>query len=445
MDWADTPEQATFRREVRDFIRERFPDNYPPDLDAEQSVEPEDIPGYNWPADRVSPDPERRAAAREWADALAERGWVAPHWPQEYGGAGLGVLEQFIYNEEMARARVPMVGGIGVSLIGPTLIVYGSDEQKREHLPRILSGEIAWAQGFSEPGAGSDLAALSCRAELDGDTYVVNGQKIWTSGAQYADWMCALVRTNPEAETKHRGITFLVFDTDTKGITVRPLTDMTGQEPFNEAFFDDVRVPASQRVGEEDRGWYVAMAMLDFERSGIGGAVGYRTALEDLIEAIAGGASQVRSDADGTVRLEISDRYIETEVLHAFALRTASMQAHEVIPNYEASVNKLFGSEVHQALARTGTKAFGLYGGIWDRSQAPLDAFFVRDYVGSVSHTIFSGSSEIQRNVIATRGLGLPRSQGAGGVRNGAQRDPHPTPPPQGGRGSEPGAPGLPA
>ncbi|MCK9485687.1 MAG: acyl-CoA dehydrogenase family protein [Dehalococcoidia bacterium] len=431
MDWADTPEQAAFRREVRDFIRERFPQGYPPDLEAEQSVEPEDIPGYNWPADRISDDPVRRAAAQEWGAALAERGWVAPHWPREYGGGGLGVLEQFIYNEEMANARVPMVGGIGVSLIGPTLIVYGSAEQKSEHLPRILSGEVAWAQGFSEPGAGSDLAALATRADRDGDTYVINGQKIWTSGAQYADWMCALVRTDPHAETKHRGITFLIFDTETRGISVRPLTDMTGQEPFNEAFFEDVRVPASQRVGEENRGWYVAMAMLDFERSGIGGAVGYRKALEDLIEVVGrcasddgaggrsagdGGAEErgdasaaVRSDWRNTVRLEMSDRFIETEVLHNFALRTVSMQAHEVIPNYEASVNKLFGSEVHQALARTGTKAFGLYGGIWDRATAPLDAFFVRDYVGSVAHTVFSGSSEIQRNVIATRGLGLPR------------------------------------
>ncbi len=411
MDWADTPEQAAFRREVRDFIRERFPSTYVPDLDSEQSIEPEDIPGYNWPADRVSDDPERREAAVDWAAALAERGWVAPHWPKEYGGAGLGVLDQFIYNEEMARARVPMVGGIGVTLVGPTLIVYGSEEQKAEHLPRILSGEIAWAQGFSEPGAGSDLAALSCRAERDGDAYVVNGQKIWTSGAQYADWMCALVRTNPEAETKHRGITFLIFDTDTKGISVRPLTDMTGQEPFNETFFDDVRVPVSQRVGDEDRGWYVAMAMLDFERSGIGGAIGYRKALEDLIDTVRDGEASevVRHDWQDAVRLEISDRFIETDVLHSFALRTASLQAREQMPNYEASVNKLFGSEVHQALARTGTKAFGLYGGIWDRARAPLQAFFVRDYVGSAAHTIFSGSSEIQRNVIATRGLGLPR------------------------------------
>ena len=414
MDWADTPDQAAFRAEVRTFIQERFPEVYRPDLESEQSVEPEDIPGYNWPADRRSEDPERREAAIAWADALAERGWVAPHWPKEYGGADMTVLEQFIFNEEMAAARVPMVGGIGVSLVGPTLIVYGSDEQKQQHLPKILSGEIAWAQGFSEPAAGSDLAALQMRAVREGDEYVLNGQKIWTSGAQYSDWMCAIVRTDPEAETKHRGITFLVFDTNAKGISVRPIVDMTDQEPFNETFFEDVRVPVAQRIGEENRGWYVAMAMLDFERSGIGGAIGYRTALNDLIEYVRTREGRedcgtVRKDWHAATRLELADRYIETDILKNFALRTASIQARDEIPGYEASVNKLFGSEVHQALARTGTKTLGLYGGIWKRSQAPMEAFFQRDYVGSVSHTIFSGSSEIQRNVIATRGLGLPR------------------------------------
>jgi len=412
MDWGDTPEQAAFREEVRQFIRARFPASYRPDLNRDQSVEPEDIPGYNWPADRHSDDPERCIAAIAWAEALAERGWVAPHWPAEYGGAGLSILEQFIFAEEMAEARVPMVGGIGVALVGPTLIAFGSEEQKREHLPKILSGEVTWSQGFSEPEAGSDLANVQMRAVLQDGEYVLNGQKVWTSGAQHADWMCAIVRTDPAADPKHRGISFLIFDTKTEGISIRPIVDMTDQEPFNETFFEDVRVPASQRVGEENRGWYVAMAMLDFERSGVGGAVGYRKSLEDLIEYIGSHEDDgtVRSDWKRSTRLEMADRAIEIEILRSFALRTADIQAKGEIPNYEASVNKLFGSETHQALAHTGMKTLGLYGGIWARSQAPMDAFFQRDYVGSSSHTIFSGSSEIQRNVIATRGLGLPRS-----------------------------------
>ncbi|MDA1010391.1 MAG: acyl-CoA dehydrogenase family protein [Chloroflexi bacterium] len=412
MDWGDTPEQAAFRDEVRTFIRERFPEDYVPDLDSEQSVEPEDIPGYNWPADRSSDDHVRRQAANAWAAALAERGWVAPHWPVQYGGAGLSIIEQFIFAEEMATARVPMVGGIGVALVGPTLIAFGTDEQKTEYLPKILNGEVIWSQGFSEPAAGSDLAGIQMRAVREDDEYVLNGQKVWTSGAQHADWMCAIVRTDPEADPKHRGITFLVFDTKSKGISVVPIVDMTDQEPFAETFFENVRVPVSQRVGDENRGWYVAMAMLDFERSGIGGAIGYRKALEDIVAYVQEheGDGTVRSDWRTATRLEMADRAIEVEILRSFALRTATIQANGGIPNYEASVNKLFGSEVHQALARTGTKTLGLYGGIWARAQAPMQAFFQRDYVGSVSHTIFSGSSEIQRNVIATRGLGLPRA-----------------------------------
>ncbi|MDA0815402.1 MAG: acyl-CoA dehydrogenase family protein [Chloroflexi bacterium] len=412
MDWGDTPEQAAFRAEVREFIRDRFPAEYRPDLSLDQSVEPEDIPGYNWPADRHSDDLGRRAAAIAWAAALAERGWVAPHWPEEYGGAGLSILEQFIFSEEMAEARVPMVGGIGVALVGPTLIAFGSDEQKREHLPKILSGEVTWSQGFSEPQAGSDLANVQMRAVREDGEYVLNGQKVWTSGAQHADWMCAIVRTDPEADPKHRGISFLIFDTRTEGISIRPIVDMTDQEPFNETFFEDVRVPVTQRVGEENRGWYVAMAMLDFERSGVGGAVGYRKALEDLIGYVRAHEDDgtVRSDWKTSTRLEMADRAIEVEILRSFAMRTADIQVKGEIPNYEASVNKLFGSETHQRLAHTGTKTLGLYGGIWERSQAPMEAFFQRDYVGASSHTIFSGSSEIQRNVIATRGLGLPRS-----------------------------------
>ncbi len=407
MDWNDSPEQSAFRDEVRTFIRSRLPGPYRGKL--EDGNEGEGI-ASGWQADRKSDDPKRRDTAIEWANALAEKGWIAPHWPKEYGGAGLSVMEQFIYNQEMSKAGAPSVGGMGVSLLGPTLIVHGTDEQKQEHLSRILSGEVAWAQGYSEPGAGSDLASLQTRATRDGDDYVINGQKIWTSGAQFADWLFALVRTDPEAP-KHRGISFLMMDIKTPGITVRPLTDMGWNQPFNETFFEDVRVPVANRIGEENRGWYVGMTLLDFERSGISGAVEYERSLRNLVEYIHGdGKAQVRHDID-TVRLEIADRSIESQVLFNFAFRIVSIQNRGMVPNYEASMNKLFGSELHQRVARTGTKVFGLYSNVWDRGsdRAPMGAQFTRDYVGSVPHTIFSGSSEIQRNVIATRGLGLPR------------------------------------
>jgi alkylation response protein AidB-like acyl-CoA dehydrogenase len=417
MDWSDSPEQAAFREEVRTFIHDRLPERYRAVLEAEEgdgASEPGEEGGEyagGWQADRKSDDAKARDTAIQWANALAEKGWIAPHWPKEYGGAGLSVVEQFIYNQEIAKAGAPAVGGMGVSLIGPTLIVHGSDEQKAQHLPKILSGEVAWAQGYSEPGAGSDLASLQTRAVRDGDDYVVNGQKIWTSGAQFADWLFALVRTDPEAP-KHRGISFLVMDIKTPGITVRPLTDMAWTQPFNETFFEDVRVPAKNLVGEENRGWYVGMTLLDFERSGISGAVSYDRDIHRLIDFVNSeqGRRQTRPDMQ-TVRLEIADRKIETEVLFNFAFRIVSMQNKGLVPNYEASVNKLFGSELHQKLSRTGTKAFGLYANVWDTrsAQAPMRAHFTHDYVRSVPHTIFSGSSEIQRNVIATRGLGLPR------------------------------------
>ena len=239
---------------------------------------------------------------------------------------------------------------------------------------------------------------------------MVNGQKIWTSGAQFADWLFALVRTDPDAP-KHRGISFLMMDINTPGITVRPLMDMGWNEPFNETFFEDVRVPAKNLVGDENRGWYIGMTLLDFERSGIGGAIGYRRNLKQLKEFVDSddGKTMVRADFAAASRHEIADRYIEVEILFNFAFRIVTMQNMDQIPNYEASMNKLFGSEIHQKIARTGMKVFGLYGNLWERSEGPVGAYFTRDYIGSLPHTIFSGSSEIQRNVIATRGLGLPR------------------------------------
>ncbi len=410
MNWKDTPDEARFREEVRTFIKERFPANYRPDNRREQSLEPEDVHGYDWPADRKSDDPERREGAMAWVRALSEKGWVAPHWPTEYGGAGLGVIESAIFTEEMARAGAASIGGVGVNLLGPTLIQHGTEDQRKEHLPRIVSGEAVWAQGFSEPESGSDLASLQTRAVRDGDTYVLNGQKIWTSFGHYADWLFALVRTDSEAP-KHRGISFLMMDINTPGITVQPIVDMRGGDPFSEVFFDDVRVPVANRVGEENRGWYVAMTTLDFERSGIGGTIKYRKELAQLVEFMRSGEAEqyLRTEARDVLRHEIAQRYIEIEVLYLLGMRTVSMQAAGEVPNYEASVSLLFGSEVHQRLARTGVNAFGPYGNIWQRDGAPLEGLFTHDYMDASPHTVLSGTSEIQRNVIATRGLGLPR------------------------------------
>jgi alkylation response protein AidB-like acyl-CoA dehydrogenase len=408
MDWNDTPEQAAFRQEVRTFIQTKLPPRYQRRDDSEEG---EEAGFYGWQNDRKSEDAEARQAAADWAKALSEKGWVAPHWPKEYGGAGLSPMEQFIYNMEMAGAGATGVGGSGVAMLGPTLIVHGSDEQKKEHLSGILSGEVAWAQGYSEPGAGSDLASLQTRAIRDGDEYVINGQKIWTSGAHTADWLFALVRTDPDAP-KHRGISFVMMDIKTPGITVRPLINMGWEHGFNEVFFEDVRAPVSNRVGEENRGWYVGMTLLDFERSNITGAVSARRNIDRLLRAAKGSdADKSRLDRLPTIRLDIADRYIETEVMFNFSFRIISMQARNLIPNYEASTSKLYNSEMVQRIANTGVKSFGLYGNLWDAksSWAPVAAQFTHSYVGAVSATIAAGTSEIQRNIIATRGLGLPR------------------------------------
>ncbi len=403
MEWNDSAAQAAFRADVRGFIEARLPRRYRERGDDAEGA------AMSWYGDRKSEDPVLRQAAKDWADALSERGWVAPHWPKEYGGAGLSPWEQFIFNEEMARAEGPMVGGSGVIMFGPTLIVHGNEEQKLSYLPRILSGELAFAQGYSEPGAGSDLGSLQTRATRDGDEFIINGQKIWTSGAHHADAVFMLARTDPDAP-KHRGISFFILDDiHAPGISVRPLIDAAWGHVVNEVFFEDVRVPAKNIVGEENRGWYVGMTLLDFERSGISGAVGQRRDLDELLEAV---RSDERStiDRSSALRQRIAGSYIAVEVAYILSMRIASIQAANMVPNYEASMGKMFSSENGQEIYRVGVRAFGLYGQLWPGDpRAPLDGKHIHGYVRSIPSTIAGGSSEIQRNIIATRGLGLPR------------------------------------
>ncbi|MGE0230038.1 MAG: acyl-CoA dehydrogenase family protein [Dehalococcoidia bacterium] len=408
MDWLDTDEQAGFREQVRSFISERLPEFY---REQAEDARPRGLEG-DWQENLVHGTPEAKQAATEWAKALNERGWVAPHWPKEYGGAGMTTMEQFIFNQEMAEADAPMVGGAGLSLLGPTVLVHGTDEQKARLLPPTLSGEYLWAQGFSEPGAGSDLASLQTRAVRDGDEYVVNGQKLWTSTAHKSNWLFGMFRTDPEAP-KHRGISFLVMDMTTPGLSVRPIISMGWEHATNETFYEDVRVPVANRIGEENRGWYVGVTLLDFERSNISGAIHIRRQLDGLIE-VAKSAEGQQWLQHGGLRRErhaIAEHYVESEVMFNFSFRIVSMQARGVIPNYEASTSKMYHSELLQRVSRTGIKTYGLYGNLWDPDEplAPQKATFTQSNVHSVVMTIAGGSSEIQRNIISTRGLGLPR------------------------------------
>ena len=408
MDWNDTQEQAAFRDQVQGLLDSKLPQRY---VDMGKEVHQRERP---WENDRKSEDPEARKAAEDWMEALSGEGWAAPHWPKEYGGGGLKPMEQFILNQELAQAGAPTVGGSGVSLLGPALIVHGTDEQKEKYLPPIMSGEVTWAQGFSEPGAGSDLAGLQTRAVRDGDEYVINGQKIWTSAAHLSDCIFALTRTDPDAP-KHRGISFLMIDDiKTPGLTIRPIIDMANGHYFNETFFEDVRTPVSNILGEENRGWYVGMSLLDYERSNIAGAVGSRKELMALINYLGTDDGKYRSHIgkrETGMRAELADRYIETEVMFQFSFRVISMHNSGQLPNYEASTSKLYNSELNQRLARTGSQLFGLYGSLSAEREAgdTVPVSFAGDYVQSVPATIRGGTSEIVRNIIATRGLGLPR------------------------------------
>ena len=395
VDFTDTPEEAAFRAEVRDFIEANEPDDGGRDSLLE------------WPASDAS-----QRTTRHWRQALVRRGWLAPHWPEEYGGAGLSVTDQFILNEELAERVGSLAGllGIAVMMFGPTLILHGSEEQKREHLPKILRDEFQWCQGWSEPSAGSDLASLQTRAVRDGDDFIIRGQKIWTSGAHTADGMYFIARTDPDAP-KHRGISFFWMSMKLPGITVRPLVNMGNHHGFNEVFFEDVRIPAGNMIGEENRGWYAAATLLDFERSGIGNSVGARRQVERIVRlAQELPAEQTRARDLPTLRGLFADRVIDAEVGMLFSFRISSLQARGQIPNMEASVAKLFNSEMTQRIAQLHLKLLGLYGNLWDPDREEGQrGVAVQRYVGAVASTIGGGTSEIQRNIIATRGLALPR------------------------------------
>ena len=387
MDFRDNPEEAAFRAEVRGFIQKEW-------VEAGGDSGP---PGMA----RMGP----------YREKLVGRGWVAPAWPKEYGGAGMAVKEQFILNEEFAEARAPSLGGLGVSMAGPTIMVHGTEEQKQEHLPKIIKGETIWCQGFSEPGAGSDLASLQTRAVRDGDDYVINGQKIWTSMAQHAHWMFMLTRTDPDAP-KHKGISYFLVDMKTPGITVQPLINMANRHDFNEVFFDDVRVPARNRVGPEHGGWYIGTTTLDFERSSIGTAVGHGHSLETFRKIIEEHKDEGATTLEWNERTkrELTDRYIEAHAGRLMSYRIISMQAAGLIPNHESSMTKLFTSELTQRIAATGMKVLGMYGQISSSKSkyAVNKARIEKQYLYGVAITIGGGTSEVQRNVVATRGLGLP-------------------------------------
>ncbi len=390
MEFRFTEEQETFREEVRSFIDEHLPDG-------------DRGPG----GESYTEEAFQRMLA--FQQAMAERKWLTMAWPREHGGLAASHWQQMLLNEEMAYRRAPSGGNMGVMWVGPAMMLVGSDEQKAEHLHRIANAEDDswWCTLYSEPGAGSDLASLQTRAIQDGDEFVVNGQKIWTSGAHRANWGWLAARTDPDAP-KHRGITMLVLDMSSPGVTVRPLINMAGDHGFNEVYFEDVRVPTQNVVGDLNRGWYHLAVALDFERSSIAGFAGSRRTVDEQLELAR--AEPGHLDRTPGVRLQFADRMVEIEVGTNLAYRIVHLQTKNIIANYEASAAKLYSSELSQRIAATGMKLLGLHGQLTPEDErAPLRGAPAKSYLTSVSSTIGGGTSEIQRNIIATRGLGLPR------------------------------------
>ena len=390
MEFKFTEQDEEFRKELRAFMKAELPDSWE---GAGRYPEEDD-----WDLNIVI------------RKKMAEKGWLTMHWPEEYGGQAASPVKSAIYNEEIAYMRAPGRDIFGVRMLGPTLMIHGSEEQKKTHLPSVANGDIQWCQGYSEPESGSDLASLSTRAVRDGDEFVINGGKVWTTMAHRADWIMLLTRTDPDAP-KHRGISFVLVDMKSPGVTVRPIINMAGGHEFNQVTFDDVRVPRANVVGDEDRGWYVAVTLLDFERSGIDYSAAARRMLDDVREF----ATETKRNGQPLienpwVRSLMADRYNDCEVARLMAYNVAYMQSQDLIPTKEASMSKVFGSETVQRVTEASLDILGQYGTLGREDKwAPLKGRVQEHWMNAFAGTIAAGTSEVQRNIIAGRGLGLPR------------------------------------
>ena len=387
-----------FREETRTWLEENCPASMRTAMPADES------PGGGTKVTYRNPD------TKVWMDRCAARGFTAPTWPKEYGGAALSPAEDRILKEEMSRinARPPLVG-MGLSMIGPALLEFGTDEQKAEHLPKIASGAVWWCQGYSEPNSGSDLASLQTRAVLDGDEYVINGQKIWTSGANFADWIFCLVRTDPQAP-KHNGITFILFEMDQPGVTVKPIRLISGLSPFCETFFEDARAQRRHVIGKVNEGWTVAKRLLQYERTMIGGG--------------GGGGQKTRSVSDiakeyiGTSGGRLTDLSLRDDIIghsmdsRAFSLtvrRSAEESRTSKAPSFVSSMFKLYGTEQNMKRHELMLQAMGGQMLGWEGEGFTDDELVqTRAWLRSKANSIEGGTSEVQLNIIAKRVLGLP-------------------------------------
>jgi alkylation response protein AidB-like acyl-CoA dehydrogenase len=396
MDFSFSPEEEAYRLDVRTWLEANVPEWWRRS-DAREFADHDD----------------HFERLRAWHQQLYDAGYVGVTWPEAYGGRGRSHVENAILQEELVRAGAPpTTNGLGISLCGPAIIHHGTEEQKRRYLRPMLRAEEMWCQGYSEPGAGSDLANVQTRAELRGDRYVVNGQKIWTSQAHRADWIFCLVRTDASAP-KHGGIGFLLMDMKAPGIEVAPLEQMTRARGFSQVFFRDVEVPAENMVGKPTEGWRIANTVLGYERgaSTLSRYAGYQRTFEQLMDAASAAQWQgSRAVEAPVVRQRLAQTAIEIEVLRLNSLRQLTALAKGEKPGPEASLQKLYYTELEQRLARLGNDLQGPYGQLDRRTRrAPDTGRWAQRELQSRAPTIFAGTSEIQRNIISERVLGLPR------------------------------------
>jgi alkylation response protein AidB-like acyl-CoA dehydrogenase len=359
-------------------------------------------------ADYLPEDGHQRAL--EFCQALHGQGWFVPHWPAEHGGGGFGITEQMIIREQLAYAGAPLVNSNGTNMLAPILFSNGTEEQKARYLPAIARSETMWAQGYSEPEAGSDLAALRMTARRDGDEYVVNGQKTWTSNGRLADWMFVLVRTDPDAAKPQAGISFLLVDLRTPGITISPIRSLTGYPTFAEEFFEDVQVPVENLVGPENDGWRIAKELLVFERSNITRAAQGQRYVDELVdwcrEKEGAPDDPLRSEAN---RMALARLVEKVEIGRALSYRIAQLQAHGAMTSSLASLSKLYPAEFAFELRAVGAQILGTAGELMSSEpDVPMHGHFSEGLLLSMLHRIGGGTSDIQRDVIG-RGLGLPK------------------------------------
>ena len=397
MDFTLTPEQEAFRDEVRSWLSKNLPKDWSSKVQAASDVPREEA--YDF--------------LRKWQRRMYEAGLVGLTWPKESGGRGLTFMEEMILQEEMALAKAPTVLNIlAVGMAGPTIIAYGTEEQKRRYPPKMLSCEEIWCQGYSEPNSGSDLAALQTRAVKDGEYYVINGQKVWTSLAHIADWMMLLARTDPAAP-KHKGITYFLLDMHSPGVTVKPLKQITGDAEFNEVYFDNVRVHESQILGGLNNGWAVGLTTLMYERLalGFGLQVRLRIALDGLVDlARRSSKNGTPATKDPVMRQKLAQMWIDTEVFKYTGARAITKLLKGELPGPEASTGKMMWVEGHQRLQELAMELEGPYAQLTKGSRwAVENGLWQYGFLRSRANSIEGGTTEIQRNIIGERVLGLPK------------------------------------